>query len=397
MKFWEKLLIYFLFPVVFLVHLLYSYTQVDLNLTLSSNRYYQIIQNNLLFLGYYNRKLSGALYLIIVFISFIGYIKAVSLINKKIISWKYFKAFLVFAAITLLLSYPAYSYDIFNYMFDARIVTKYMENPYTHKALDFVSDPWTRFMRWTHRTYPYGPLWIILTLIPSYLGFGKFILTLFNFKIFFIIFYFGNLYLIYKIFQPRDKDKILYRLSIYAFNPVILFESVLSPHNDIVTIFFLLLAIYFGIVKNKKVYWWLMIILSAAVKFFTLPLLPLGLFLNFKTDLSKIIRYFLILLIPVIIYLVWQRDAYPWYFLNIIILLCLCPLNKSYLILIYGLTFGSLLYYFPFIYFGEYSNLVRELQYFLPLIPLLIAIIFSSRYLRPLFPDFSKKPYINMH
>jgi len=73
----------------------------------------------------------------------------------------------ILIGVGLLFSYPFLSHDLFNYLFDAKIVTFYHQNPYILKALDFPSDPWLRFMHWTHRTYPYGPSFLFLTLVPS--------------------------------------------------------------------------------------------------------------------------------------------------------------------------------------------------------------------------------------
>ena len=154
-------MIFAYFFVLFLLSI-YSYSQIDLNLTLLQTPWFLSFKSALINLGYYNRPLSTVIFTVLVLLLYI--IKP-----KKII--------LAIGGVCLisLLSYPFLSHDFFNYIFDARIVTLYHQNPYFFKALDFPNDTWIRFMQWTHRTYPYGPVWLVLTIIPSFLGFGKFI------------------------------------------------------------------------------------------------------------------------------------------------------------------------------------------------------------------------------
>ncbi|MFS8160257.1 MAG: hypothetical protein ACMG6E_08635, partial [Candidatus Roizmanbacteria bacterium] len=95
--------------------------------------------------------------------------------------------------------YPLLSKDFFNYLFDAKILTFYHQNPYLHKALDYPLDPWLRFMNWTHRVYPYGPAFLPITLIPSFLSFGKLIINFALFKALFALAYIHSTYLLTKM------------------------------------------------------------------------------------------------------------------------------------------------------------------------------------------------------
>ena len=67
------------------------------------------------------------------------------------------------------------------------------QNPYFHKASDFPNDPMLNFMRWTHRLYPYGPSWLILTVPLSFIGLNFFLPTFFLFKIMIGFIFFGKL------------------------------------------------------------------------------------------------------------------------------------------------------------------------------------------------------------
>ena len=137
---------------------LYSFTQVSLSLTLTQLPVWQSIQKAFQYVGYFNRPLSATLYIIIVAVLFLLYCFTLYLIRKKQLSVKLVSGIILAVSIILFAAYNAFSYDIFNYIFDAKIVTNYAQNPYEHKALDYPGDPMLSFMQWTHRTYPYGPV-----------------------------------------------------------------------------------------------------------------------------------------------------------------------------------------------------------------------------------------------
>jgi len=375
-----KFLFLFASYAIFLIGLLiYSFSQVDLNLTISSNIYYQVFQEYLLDLGYFNRPLSTAFYVVIILFLFIFYLLILHLVRYLRITKVQIIYLLIVGIVILFLSYPAFSYDIYNYMFDARIITKYLQNPYIHKALDFPADPWIRFMHWTHRTYPYGPIWLLVTLPVSFLGFGKFVLTLINFKLMFLLFYLGNIFLIGKILGKTSPQNRLLGVSLYAFNPVILLESLVSPHNESAMLFFLLLAIYMGIVR-KSSFWWIGgLLLSGGIKFISLILIPLKYFYGkniiLENKYATFLKVCLLLLTLLVVFQIYQRDPYPWYFITLIGLASLLPFNFKTRLLLYGVTFGALLYYIPYLYIGYYPSYVRTAQTAMFLVPIVSAII----------------------
>src|SRR3989344_7264882 len=142
---------FYVLTIIFLF--LYSFTQVDLNLTLSQFSLWQITQKFFQQIGYFNRPLSTTFYILIIFLLFGFYFFFLSLASKNKIRKNKIWFLTIVSTIILSFSYNAFSYDLFNYMFDAKIITHYGQNPYLHKALDFSTDPMLNFMRWTHRTY----------------------------------------------------------------------------------------------------------------------------------------------------------------------------------------------------------------------------------------------------
>ncbi|OGG21558.1 hypothetical protein A3D03_02475 [Candidatus Gottesmanbacteria bacterium RIFCSPHIGHO2_02_FULL_40_13] len=388
MKFSPYRIISFGYIFCLLALVIYSYTQIDLNLTLSGNLIYQQVQGQLIFLGYFQRHLSALIYSLIQLIMFGLYFYLMRQVLSHRLNLQQIVKLILLVSVIAILSYPALSHDIFNYMFDARIVTKYHLNPYFFKANDFPGDLWVRFMHWTHRYYPYGPIWLILTLPFSYLGFGKFVLTLMNFKLMFFLFHLGNLYLINKITQKLYPEDRLTSLVFYGLNPLIISESLVSPHNEVMMLFFALAALYWGALQNSRMKYIILMILSAGVKFITIALLPLILFkkhINDKSVLEFMIKSSLILTVLFISLEIYYREAYPWYFIIFIGFSSLLIKYKKLLVFTFILSLSALGRYVPFLYEGVYSdNLQRtkNIIFYLPIIVCLIYYIFSLRRLK---------------
>lgn len=270
-----KKLYFFLISLLFLLGTtaitFYSYTQVDLNLTLSNNMVYQRIQQQLINIGYFNRPLSTVIFLIL-FIAFtIYYLLFIVHYERWKFSQKQIWTLILSGSIILVFSYPAFAHDIFNYIFDARILVTYHQNPWVMTPLDFPQDEWTRFMRWTHVSSVYPPGWI-LTTIPFYLfGFGKFVLTLFSFKILGLISFLASSWLMLKLAGQKA-------WMFWSFNPMVLIESLSSVHNEIVMVVFTLLGFWFyREEKRRRIWGYGAVLWGGLIKYMSFLLLP---FLN---------------------------------------------------------------------------------------------------------------------
>ena len=240
--------------------------------------------------------------------------------------------------IVSLISYPFLSHDFFNYMFDAKILTFYGKNPYLFRALDFPADGWIRFMHWTHRVYPYGPTFLPITLIPSLLSVGKFILSLFFFKLTFVSFYLAAVWAVNKI----DKNKAL----IIATHPLIIIEGLITPHNDLIAMSLGLIGIY--LLFNKKNIWSrILFIISGLIKYTTLPILILSKKNKWLNLLSLIGILFLL------VYLSFFKEIQPWYFLTLFIFV---PIYPQLFVKIDIFLLGLLCSYYPYIMLGGWDK-----------------------------------------
>ncbi len=368
---------FYILTIVFLF--LYSFTQVDLNLTLSQFSLWQIAQKFFQHIGYFNRPLSTSFYIIIVLLLFGFYLFFLSLASKNKINKKQVWLLSIISTVILSFSYNAFSYDLFNYMFDARIITHYGQNPYLHKALDYSSDPMLNFMRWTHRTYPYGPAWLVLTAPLSFIGFNFFLPTFFLFKFLGSLSFLGTAYFTAKILKKISPKNELFGLSLFVFNPLIIIEGLVSSHNDLPMIFLAVLSLHL-LVSKVYIKSFLFLLFSVGIKFATVFLLPVFLYPLFAKNKNQInwakIFNFLIPLMAIPLILVTVRTNFqPWYLLYIA---GLSPfLQNRYYSLIVSTVFPffALLEYVPFLYKGDWNQPVPNILFWLTIIGAASSII----------------------
>lgn len=225
-----------------------------------------------------------------------------------------FKIIIFFALVfsfTLLWGSPLGPPDIYNYVYRAEVLTRFGQNPFLIAPNQFFFNS-KAFGSGTI----YGPLWMIFSVSLTKLADNNINLALILFKILAIIFYFGNLFLIYKILLILKSKYLKFGVLLYAWNPLILFEAINEGHNDIAMIFFVLLAIYF-LLKNHKNLVLPVLTLSILLKYITILLLPLFfIFLIKKTpQLREKIKFglsqlFIICAIAIVLFLpFWQGQA----------------------------------------------------------------------------------------
>lgn len=346
----------------------FSYAYVDLNLTLSTNSLSLAFIGSMQKLGYYQRPLASAVYIFLISLAFGLYCINLYLAKKNKISKNYVVKAIIISSLILIFAYPFLSSDIFNYVFDAKIITHYHLNPYTHKALDFPNDDWTRFMRWTHRYSPYGPIWLLISVIPSTLGLGKFVLNLFLFKLMMAAFNLLNVYLIYNIAQKVKNLNSLVPIVFYALSPLVLIEGIANGHNDVLVATSILLSIY--LLQNKSnAKSIITILIGTLIKYVPILMAPSFIFrkIEKKENFDRFIftNFIIISLFTFVISTLQlnlpffssstQTQFQPWYLFWIIPLIALLP--KPYLIIpAIVISFGALLRYLPYLLYGDWSH-----------------------------------------
>lgn len=201
----------------------------------------------------------------------------------------------------LLFANNALSHDVFNYMFNARMVLKYQVDPHVRVAQDFTYDPWTRFMHNIHTAAPYWYGWTGLSLPVVWLGQEIFLVTWIGFRAWNMLALAGLFFGIFRLLkqEKHSSQQATTRLSWLVFNPLIGVEILANAHNDA---WMMMLAIW-GMVlaresANKKSLskgGWLLgalilLALSISIKYVTVVLLPVYLWLAFPNLVDTILK-----------------------------------------------------------------------------------------------------------
>lgn len=367
--------LYALYAVALLGLTVFSYLFIDPNLIYLKNLYSGFI--------FSNRGETTILYSLIIILLFTFYFLFLWLLNKKKINVKDVK-FLVMVTIALLLiSYPAMlSFDIFNYIATAKVLFFYHENPYIIMPIEFVGDPLLSFTHAANKIALYGPSWILLTGIPYFFGIGNFLITLFSFKLFVSIFYLGTVFLIWKI------SRNLMSVSFFALNPLVIIETLVSGHNDIVMIFFTFFSFYILMNKKSIALAIVFFMMSIFIKYSTIFLFPVLIYSIWRTIHKKTINwtnifyfssflmFFAFLLSPI------REEMYPWYAIWFLPFVSITSEKKAILYVSLAFCFGLLLRYVPFMLFGTHFGITpffKTAATFIPVFFVLIYVIFKDK------------------
>ncbi len=360
----------------------YSFTQVDLGLTLSQWSYWQVFQKFFQHIGYFDRPLSTGFYITIITLLFIFYgiflYKAHKNILKEKSIWK-----LIFVISTILFfAYNAFSYDLFNYIFDAKIVTFYHQNPYQHRAFDYPGNPMLGFMHWTERTYPYGPVWLLATIPFSFSGFRLLLPTIMLFKGIEFVSFLGTVFFLEKILQKISPQNVLFGTILFAFNPLVLIEGLVSAHNDMFMMFLGVFSLYL-LIQKKYAFSFLTLLLSIGVKFATVFLIPIYGLIEFFILKKKKINYELIFLITTaimilpVIFATLRITYQPWYLLYVLPFAALSVKKYFIVIPVFVMSLFSLFDYIPFLYTGNWNTPIPTILFYLHITGIFLSLFFS--------------------
>ncbi|MGB9301064.1 MAG: hypothetical protein WCD51_10795, partial [Anaerolineae bacterium] len=152
--------------------------------------------------------------------------------------------FAFLCGLTLLLVYPITAADVFEYISYARILIHYGANPHVFRPADFPEDRLMWYSAWPHITSPYGPLWTYVSGVIGLVSGSSLLTYLLLFKGLALAVHLMNSGLIYASLARWRPSYALAGMALYAWNPLVLYESAAGGHNDGLVVFFILLAVY---------------------------------------------------------------------------------------------------------------------------------------------------------
>jgi len=359
-----------------LLYAIFSYALTDPNLVLISWPPYWRFQQWMWQTFLHQRELLTQVYVLFITGFFVVYLFGLKLTThtQSLSSKKLLFAYLL-AVSPLFFSYNALSHDVFNYIFNAKMVLVYQANPHVQVALDFTHDNWTRFMHNTHTPAPYGYGWTALSLIPYAIGFNTFLLTWLLFRGWAVL----SIVLLFWVLQKISLTINKKSLSLPAFwlvflNPVLFIEVIANQHNDLwmVPALAALWLLFDQPTKQttpKLLASSLLFGFSTLIKFATLVITPVWLLVLMRRVIPKLrnslswerLSWWSSILLFLPLLTLRSQQFLPWYLLWSLVWL---PFIKKpwwrHWLITFSLT--AMLRYVPWLWVGEYTQLVLTQQ-----------------------------------
>jgi hypothetical protein len=272
----------------------------------------------------------------------------------------------IFVCALLIISYPFLSYDEFNYIATAKVAFTWHENPYVVMPIEISNDSNLCFTRAANKVALYGPTWLLLSWIPHTLGMGNIWQTIIAFKFMNALWYIGFCYLIWRV------TKNIKNVIFFSLNPLILIETLVSGHNDLI----MMVLASGGLLLWQKKEWMnrfiglFIFILSIFIKGATVVIIPLLFFRKLTQERLMFLASCLLLLVFFTIAPI-REELYPWYAVWFFSVAAFLPYPKYSLFWQFciALSLGLELRHVPYMAMGYYEGPGPLLRTGLTIIP----------------------------
>ena len=188
--------------------------------------------------------------------------------------------------------------DISSYASYGRLLLIHHANPYFITPSAFPQDPTYHLIYWRNIVTIYGPIWTLISAFLGWLAGIDGLGYLITFRIFTFAAYLLNMLLVTAILRAMNRSPRVIALGtlLYAWNPLVLLESSLGGHNDILMVTFMLLGVLLSVraeqndIAHFRYYIAPLVVftLAALVKFSAIPIIALFIVMLFwKTFYAK--------------------------------------------------------------------------------------------------------------
>lgn len=196
----------------------------------------------------------------------------------------------VIAGLALVFTPSMLSHDAFVYAGYGRLLTVYHENPYFVTLSTHPQDPFTRLDDWSNAPAAYGPVWLIISMLASWLAGDQPLAYILCYRLLGLGAHLFNMVLVGMILRAsgRSERTIVLGTLLYAWNPLTLLESSLGAHMDTAMVTLMLGGILCWVRREQGNYKLdvraslpslLCFVLAALIKFTSAPLAVLFLVL----------------------------------------------------------------------------------------------------------------------
>jgi len=127
-----------------------------------------------------------------------------------------------------------FSRDVYSYAYYGRIAAVYHANPYVSTPLDFPHDPLAAYVgpKWVNTPAVYGPVWVLVSEVVVRVA-TSLTAMIEVFRALAIVASLATLGVIAWTVRRLWSGRLAFALAVFGANPVILFHSVASGHNDL--------------------------------------------------------------------------------------------------------------------------------------------------------------------
>jgi hypothetical protein len=169
---------------------------------------------------------------------------------------------------------PFEAADIFDNIIRGRMQANYGANPFYQVPADFSRDPLYKYAYWKEVTSAYGPLWEIAAAAGAALAGDTVLGNILVFKGLSVAAYLLSALVIVWGLQSSSRQRTLYGVVLYAWNPLVLYAVAGNAHNDSLMVLFVVLG-FVLLARRRYVLAGLAEVAGALVKFIPALLLPL--------------------------------------------------------------------------------------------------------------------------
>ena len=182
------------------------------------------------------------------------------------------------------------SRDALVYAGYGRIVVAYHANPYYTPLSAFPHDPLLQADDWRDALAAYGPLWLLVCALSTLFAGSSVLQYIFFYRALGLIAHLLNIALVTTILRKtgRSSRTIIAGTLLYAWNPLVLLESCMGGHNDILLVSCILLGILLCVRAEQTAF--------ATVRSYLPPLLAFTCAALIKFTAAPLLAFYLVLL-----------------------------------------------------------------------------------------------------
>ncbi len=149
---------------------------------------------------------------------------------------------LLFAAPLILLP-GMFSGDVYLYMFYGRTIAHYGENPILSAPINFAGDPHLNWVYWKKLPSAYGPVWLMYSGVLSALAGNALFANVFTYKAGVLLLHLLTTAVVWSLLKGTTPGLASWGAIFYGWNPLVLFETVGSAHNEVMAVLFVALCL----------------------------------------------------------------------------------------------------------------------------------------------------------